>query len=159
MKLLSDACEYGLRAVVWLAQNPGGARKTREIADGTHAAQGYLVKVLQDLTRAGILAAQRGSHGGFTLVRDPADLPVLDILNAIDPLQRIHTCPLGLESHGRFLCPMHQRIDDAVAAIEAGFGASTIADLLNEPARSRPLCEALAPRDAASSRGSEIAGA
>jgi len=143
MKLLSDASEYGLRAVVWLAQRPGQAQKVREIAEGTRSAPGYLVKVLQALNKAGILSAQRGSHGGFRLERDPAALSVLEVINAIDRIERIRTCPLGLEAHGECLCPMHKRIDDAMAWIEQSFGESTIEDLLTEPARSRPLCDAL----------------
>jgi Rrf2 family protein len=143
MKLLSDATEYGLRAVVWLAQRPGQAQKVREIAEGTRATPGYLIKVLQALAKAGILSAQRGSSGGFRLERDPAELSVLEVVNAIDPMERIHTCPLGLESHGECLCPMHRRIDDAMAAIEQSFGDSTIGDLLAEPSASHPLCDAL----------------
>jgi len=146
VKLLSDATEYGLRAVVWLAQHPGEARKVREIAEGTHATPGYLIKVLQALAKAGILSAQRGSHGGFRLERDPAGLSVLEVVNAIDPIERIRTCPLGLEAHGECLCPMHRRIDDAMAAIEQSFGESTIADLLNEPTSSHSLCEALSAK-------------
>lgn len=144
MKLLSDASEYGLRAVVWMAQHPGQSQKVREIAEGTRSSPGYLIKVLQALAKVGILSAQRGSSGGFRLECEPADLSVLDVINAIDPVERIHTCPLGFESHGECLCPMHRRIDDALAAIERSFGQSTIADLLNEPTRSQPLCEALA---------------
>lgn len=143
MKLLSDAMEYGLRAVVWLAQRPGQAQKVREIAQGTHATPGYLIKVLQALAKADILSAQRGSTGGFRLERDPASLSVLEVINAIDPIERIRTCPLGLESHGECLCPMHKRIDDAIATIEQSFRESTIEDLLNEPTTSHPLCEAL----------------
>ncbi len=143
MKLLSDATEYGLRAVVWLAQRPGQAQKVREIAEGTHAAPGYLVKVLQALAKARILSAQRGSSGGFRLERDPAELSVLEVINAIDPIERIRTCPLGLEAHGECLCSMHRRIDDAIAAIEQSFGDSTIEDLLTEPSASHPLCDAL----------------
>lgn len=129
MKLLSDASEYGLRAVVWLAQRPGGAGKVREIAEGTRSAPGYLVKVLQSLARAGILSAQRGSQGGFRLERDPAALTVLEVINAIDPIERIRVCPLGLDDHGDRLCPMHQQIDDALAVIERTFSMSTIAHL------------------------------
>jgi len=143
MKLLSDATEYGLRAVVWLAQRPGQAQKVREIAEGTRSTPGYLIKVLQALAKVGILSAQRGSSGGFRLERDPAELSVLELINAIDPIERIRTCPLGLEAHGECLCPMHQRIDDAMAAIEQSFGDSTIADLLAEPSASHPLCDAL----------------
>jgi Rrf2 family protein len=143
MKLLSDASEYGLRAVVWLAQHPGQAQKVREIAQGTRAAPGYLVKVLQELTKARILSAQRGSSGGFRLERDPAELSVLEVVTAIDPIERIRTCPLGLALHGECLCPMHRRIDDAMAAIERSFDESTIKDLLIEPTKSHLLCDAL----------------
>jgi len=153
MKLLSDASEYALRAVVWLAQRPGEPQKVREIAEGTHAAPGYLVKVLQSLTKAGLLSAQRGSHGGFTLRRDPSELTALEVINAVDPVERIKICPLGLEAHGDCLCPMHQRIDDALALIEKSFGASTITELITGPSRSRPLCNALTVNGAAHENG------
>jgi Rrf2 family transcriptional regulator, nitric oxide-sensitive transcriptional repressor len=146
MKLLSDASEYALRAIVWMAQRPGQPQKVRELAEGTHAAPGYLVKVLQALTKADILSAQRGSRGGFTLERDPAKLTVLEIINTIDPMERILTCPLGLKSHGKHLCPMHKKIDDAMAKIEASFGSTTIKDLLKQRSRSKPLCDALSIR-------------
>jgi len=139
MRLLSDASEYALRAVIWLAQCPREAQKVRDIAVGTCAAPGYLVKVLQGLARAGILSAQRGVHGGFTLVRDPAGLSVWEVVNAVDPVERIRRCPLELETHHSGLCPMHQRIDDAMAAIEAGFRESMIEDLIDRPPRPQPL--------------------
>jgi len=154
MKLLSEASEYGLRAVVWLAQRPTNSQKVREIAAGTRSAPGYLVKVLQTLAKARILSAQRGSHGGFSLERDPAGLSVLEVVNAIDPIERICTCPLGLETHGPRLCPMHKRIDDAMAAMEASFAATTIEALLAETSGSRPLCDTLASTD----NGSESQG-
>ena len=141
MKLLSEASEYGLRAVVWLAQRPGGTYKLREIAEGTRAAPGYLIKVLQSLTKAGVFAAQRGSNGGFKLLRDPATLTVLEVIRAVDPIQRIRSCPLGLASHGSCLCPLHKRLDDAADTLERGLEASTIAGLLAEPSPSRPLTE------------------
>lgn len=143
MKLLSDATEYGLRAVVWLAQSPGQYLKVREIAEGTQSAPGYLVKVLQVLAKAGILSAQRGSQGGYKLERDPAGLSILEIVNVIDPIERIHTCPLGLESHGSCLCPMHQQIDDAIATIEASFANCTVQEIITQPAKSRPMCATL----------------
>lgn len=143
MKWLSDASEYALRAVVWLAQQPGGTFKLREIAEGTHATPGYLIKVLQSLAKAGVLSTQRGTNGGFTLIRDTRELSVLEIINAVDPIQRIRTCPLGFASHGNCLCPMHRRIDDAMEAMERSFGESMIAGLLTEKSSSPPWCDAL----------------
>ena len=144
MKLFSDASEYALRAVVWLAQRPSQTQKVREIAAATHAAPGYLVKVLQALAKADILSAQRGSLGGFTLKRDPATLSVLEVVNAIDPIERMHTCPLGLAQHSGHLCPMHTRIDDAIVTIENCFGSSTIKELLLACEHSTCSCQALA---------------
>lgn len=141
MKLISEDSEYGLRAVVWMAQRPGQAHKVRQIAQGTRSAPGYLVKVLKSLCKAGILSAQRGSRGGFALQRHPRQLSVLDIINSVDFLERVRCCPLALQTHGANLCPMHRRIDDALTSIEVSFARSTIQDLLDDPSASKPMCE------------------
>lgn len=130
MKLLSEACEYGLRAVVWMAQHPAEPQKARELAVAVHAAPGYLIKVLQDLAKAGILSTQRGSRGGFTLQSDPAELTALDVINAIDGFERMTRCPLRLDAHASELCPVHRCIDDAMELIEQRFGGLTIQDVL-----------------------------
>jgi len=142
--MISQTAEYALRAVVHLADRtrPGGevALTTPQIADATRVPVGYLAKVLGQLARADLLRSQRGLHGGFTIAREAKDISVLDVINAVDPVQRIHTCPLGLANHGTTLCPLHRRLDDAMASIEHAFADSTIADLLADPSPSRPLC-------------------
>lgn len=146
MKLLSEACEYGLRAVIWMAQSPGQPQKVKDIAEEINAAPGYLVKVLQELTKAGILTARRGSNGGFTLRSDPSKLTALDVINAIDPLERITTCPLDLESHATALCPIHRGIDDAMGMIEDGFGQLTIREVIADASTLNPVCKVLVPQ-------------
>jgi len=141
MKLLSEAAEYALRAVVFLADHPQGWWTVREISEGTRSKPGYLVKVLQSLARAEIVGVQRGAGGGVSLRARPEELTILQVLNAVDPLARIKTCPLGLQSHGSKLCPLHRRIDRAMAMIEREFEGVTIAELLNEKGDSYPLCE------------------
>jgi len=143
MKLLSEACEYGLRAVVWMAQRPGEPQKVKDIAEEIKAAPGYLVKVLQELTKAGILSARRGSQGGFMLQSDPAELTALDVINAIDPLERIRSCPLSLDAHAAELCPIHRRIDDAMAMIEESFGGLTVQDVISGGPGANSACEVL----------------
>lgn len=139
--MISQTAEYALRAVVALAQ-AGAPQTTQQLALTTRVPSGYLAKVLQMLGRAEIVNAQRGLHGGFTLRRSPDGLTVLDIVNAVDPVQRLRTCPLGLAAHGATLCPLHQRLDQAMASVEAALAASTIAELLAEDTRSTPLCDA-----------------
>lgn len=139
--MLSQTVEYALRAVVHLAFEAPEARTTDQIAEATRVPRAYLSKVLQSLARAGIVFSQRGLGGGMTLAKEPQDLTILEVVNAVEPLQRIRTCPLGLSTHGIHLCPLHRRLDDALAMVEKAFGGTTLAEVLADPSRSVPLCE------------------
>ena len=139
--MISQTAEYALRVVVFLAARNGTSVVTRDIASGTRIPQGYLAKVLQQLGRAGIVGSQRGLHGGFVLVSDPQRLSVYDVLQVVDPVRRITSCPLGLRSHSTRLCPLHRRLDDAAKLVEVAFRDTPIAQLLREDTSSTPLCE------------------
>ena len=139
--MLSQTTEYALRAIVWLANTAGDPQTTGQIATATKVPPGYLSKVLQSLGRNGLVAAQRGKHGGFLLTKASSDITVLEVVNAVDPLRRIKVCPLGLKSHGTMLCPLHKRLDDAVRLVEKAFGQTTIGELIDTPSPSKPLCE------------------
>jgi Rrf2 family protein len=139
--MISPTAEYALRAIVAIAQSNGDATITPHIAELTKVPAGYLSKVLQTLRRAGLVESRRGLGGGFTLARPASDMTVLEVVNAVDPIQRIHHCPLGIESHGASLCPLHERLDEAMAEVERSFAATTIAELLAQPGRSTPFCE------------------
>ena len=139
--MISQTAEYALRAVVFLAMDAGVAYTTQEISAATKVPAAYLSKVLQSLVKEGLVQSQRGLGGGFVLLRPPGQLTILEVLNAVDPIQRIRTCPLGLELHGANLCALHKRLDDATAIIEKAFRDSTIGDLLIRPTKSAPLCD------------------
>jgi Rrf2 family protein len=148
--MFSHTVEYALRAVVHLADRAPEPRTTDQIATATRVPKAYLSKVLQSLSRGGIVHSQRGIGGGMTLTRPPGELTILEVVNAVDPIQRIKTCPLGIESHGFRLCPLHRRLDNALATVEAAFGRTTLAEVLAEPSASTPLCEE--PRSARANR-------
>jgi Rrf2 family transcriptional regulator, nitric oxide-sensitive transcriptional repressor len=139
--MFSQTVEYALRAVAHLAYEAPHPRTTEQIAEATRVPPAYLSKVLQALSRGGIVKSQRGVGGGMSLVKRPEDLTILEVVNAVEPIQRIKTCPLGLKSHGVRLCPLHRRMDDALASVEAVFGGTTLAEILAEPTDSPPLCE------------------
>jgi Rrf2 family nitric oxide-sensitive transcriptional repressor len=139
--MLSQTTEYALRLVVQLAGQRGTPATIPELARRTRIPEGYLAKVLRQLSRAGLVRSQRGPNGGSVLARDPEEVSVLDVVQAVDPLKRIETCPLGLRSHGANLCPLHRRLDQAIASVEAAFRASSLAEIVGDPAATRPLCE------------------
>jgi Rrf2 family protein len=137
--MFSQTVEYALRAAVHLASRNEPCT-TDEIARVTLVPRAYLSKVLQSLTRAGVVQSQRGLGGGMTLARSPSEITILEVVNAVEPLKRIRTCPLGLASHGTHLCPLHSRLDGALAMVETAFRNSTLAEILAEPSPSIPLC-------------------
>jgi Rrf2 family protein len=138
--MLSQSVEYALRAACFLADRSPAPQTTGQIARATKVPAAYLSKILQQLGRAGVVRSQRGVKGGVSLVKTPAELTILEVVNAVDPLQRIHTCPLGLAAHGARLCPLHRRLDNALGMVEKAFSETTLAEVLAEPTQSVPLC-------------------
>jgi Rrf2 family protein len=125
---------------------------TQQIASRTRVPAGYLSKVLQSLGRSGLVEAQRGLRGGFTLTQPLEDITVLDVINAVDPLKRIEGCPLGLLEHGLRMCALHRRLDDGIALIESLFGQTTIKQLVADRKPSQPLCDAPAAKSGHTAR-------
>lgn len=138
--MLTQTVEYALRALVALAAKSDQPQSTAQLAEITKVPGPYLSKVLQLLTREGLVEAHRGVRGGFSLSRPAKKITILEAVNAVDPIQRIKVCPLGLEAHGKRLCPLHKKMDAALAQMEKAFGSTTLADVLAEPSPSVPLC-------------------
>ena len=75
------------------------------------------------------------------------EMSVLQIVNAVDPLRRYPECPLGIPSHGKRLCPLHSKLDEAAQLVENAFAQTSVADLIEVPASRRPLCRFPVPPD------------
>lgn len=151
--MISPTAEYALRAVVALANAAPEPRTAKQLAADTKVPRPYLSKILQSLVRAGLLTSQRGVGGGFRLGRDLERVTLLDIVQAVDPLERIRECPLGLAGHGPNLCPLHRTLDAAFAEIERRFAETTLASLLRERRKSGQCPFPLVPRDGAGGDG------
>jgi Rrf2 family transcriptional regulator, nitric oxide-sensitive transcriptional repressor len=146
--VISQTAEYALRAVVFLGSQVGQPVTTQRVAAATRVPVGYLSKVLQALGKARLVDAQRGLRGGYVLARPLGELTVLDVINSVDPLQRITSCPLGLNAHAGTLCSLHRRLDEGIARVESLFQGITIEQLVGEPGTGRnPLCEVLSEVD------------
>jgi Rrf2 family protein len=139
--MLSQTAEYALRAAVCLAMRPGESLSVAQMSAQTKVPSAYLAKVLQSLAKAGVVTSQRGMRGGFSLTKSPHETTIYDVVQAVEPFQRITRCPLGLPGHVK-LCPLHKRVDEAMAGVEEAFRSTNLGELLNERAASIPLCDA-----------------
>jgi len=138
--MLSQTVEYALRAMVRLAQHPAEPQARHLLASTTQVPSDYLAKVMRQLARAGLVRAGRGPSGGFSLAKPGASISILDVVNAVDPIKRIETCPLGLETHRSTLCPLHSRMDAATAEVECAFRSTVLTELIGGRGV-QPLCE------------------
>jgi len=130
--VFSQTIEYAMRAVLALAAGDGSPMTTRQIAEAMKVPQSYLSKVLQSLVRGGLVFSTRGLKGGFVLTRPAADINLLEIMEVVNPIRRIEHCPLDLEGHSSQLCPLHRRLDQAMAMVQEAFAQTTLAELLSE---------------------------
>ncbi|MEW4530451.1 Rrf2 family transcriptional regulator [Maioricimonas sp. JC845] len=138
--MLSKTAEYALRAATCMAEDPQKPRSADYLARKTKVPRRYLTRVLQDLAAAGLVDSRSGPGGGYLLARATSELSILDVVNAVSPLERIRSCPLGIESH-QSLCPLHAELDRAYAAQEAAFAGVTLQALVESASPIKPLCE------------------
>ncbi len=108
----SDSGKYAVRAVAYIARQASRATpiSAAEVAQAEGIPPYYLAKVLQDLAKVGVLVSVRGRGGGFLLARPPGEIFVVEVLGAVEDIERLRTeCILGLdECHDEVGCPMHQ---------------------------------------------------
>ena len=116
------------------------AERADALAGQTKVPRRYLNKVLKDLVQSGLVTSRPGPGGGYSLSRSPYEITILDVVNAVGPLERIRHCPLGLPSHTE-LCPLHRELDRAYAATEEAFAGVTLGQILRSKDRIVPLCE------------------
>ena len=82
---VSAKADYGLRAVLELSVAYGrGTMQSADIAASQNIPESYLVQLLNQLRKSGIIRSVRGPRGGHELVRRPEDLTVRDVLSVLD---------------------------------------------------------------------------
>lgn len=130
--MFSMTTEYALRAAVLLGEFEGQTLTSQRVAEVTHTPVRYAARVLQLLAEAGLASSQRGPSGGFTLARPAGDICLLEVVRAVEPFERIKSCPMKLPEHADELCPLHKVLDTVAADAERTLGSCTLTDVMNE---------------------------
>jgi Rrf2 family protein len=111
--MFSKACEYAIRAALYISTKSvdGSKLGIKEIAKEIDSPAHFTAKILQTLTREGIISSIKGPNGGFFLDPKAKPVPLTSIVKAIDGENILHSCSLGLkECSDRFPCPIHHDI-------------------------------------------------
>ncbi len=136
--MFSQTVEYALRAVMFVASTDGVPASSERISQQMRIPRAYLSKVMRGLVVSKIVESQLGPNGGFLMNRPINQITVLDVVNAVDPLARIKSCPLGRADHVK-LCPLHREMDDAMHHVESRLRKITIAELQKQDIASGSL--------------------
>jgi Rrf2 family protein len=91
MKINRDT-DYAIRCMLLLSGNPEKTFVIGEIAKEKAIPESFLAKILQKLTRAGLLRSIRGTKGGFVLMKPPRDITILDIVEAVNGKIVVNRC-------------------------------------------------------------------
>ena len=129
---ISDATALALHSMVHLALDPGRQVTTGEIAEVFEASKHHLAKVHQRLNKAGLIVSHRGPGGGVSLARDPGEITLLDVYEAMEGTLLCHPCLFGKEVCPRAHCVLSNLLPGLAMQVRDYFAKTSLAQLAEE---------------------------
>lgn len=131
MKLVpTRRTDYGIRALLYLAEQPGGRAKADEIAAAMEIPRGFLPQVLQELQRSRLVSSRPSRHGGYSLARPAEEISILDVVEALEGSLSEQECALrGGPCRWDDVCALHWVWSAAREALIAQLASATLAQV------------------------------
>ncbi|GLU54374.1 RrF2 family transcriptional regulator [Dyadobacter frigoris] len=129
--VFSKTCEYGIRAVIFIAQKSENGAKIgiKEIAAGIDSPVHFIAKILQDLSKRGLVQSTKGPNGGFYIDKVAQKRTLADVVRAIDGENIFIGCGLGLKNCSETKpCPLHSEFKLIRSEIQKTLSSATIGD-------------------------------
>ncbi len=127
---LTRAADYAVRVMIHMAALPLGTRTSRtQLAIAAGCPEQFLSKVLQDLTRAGLVNSHRGNTGGFELPRSAGGVSLLEVVEAVEGPIHLNVCLAGTECDRKSWCPARTVWERAQEALTGVLRSTSIADM------------------------------
>ena len=128
--------DYGIRSVLYLARQPfKKVSFVNEISEDYKIPRSFLAKILQKLVKAKIVRSYRGVKGGFSLAKQPREISVLEVLEAVEGKLYVNVCLMdkkkcGFSKH----CPVHSVWNTVQTRVVDALKKSTFEDLAKQKA-------------------------
>jgi Rrf2 family protein len=138
---VSTKGDYGIRALIELTHHYGEAKpmQSGEIAARQNIPESYLEQLLTTLRKAGFIRSVRGPQGGHALVRDPADIRVSEVIEALEgaimPIDCLDPSSSCSRNGG---CAQREMWDEVREAILRVLDSTTIRDLAEKDRAVQP---------------------
>ncbi len=113
--MFSKTCEYAIRAVILIAEAPeeGNRLSVKDIASGIDAPEHFIAKILQDLSKKGLVKSAKGPRGGFYHDEKTLQNSLIEVVKAVDGEELFTGCGLGLKECSEDRpCPIHHQFKE-----------------------------------------------
>jgi Rrf2 family protein len=130
--MISKSCKYAIRAIVFVASKAGTSAKpgVKEIAEEIEAPSAFTAKILRILSKHKLVTSLKGPYGGFFCEKHQLELPLIDIVNAIDGIAVFKECVMGLHNcSDAHPCPMHDQYAEHRNNLLNSFQSTSIGNL------------------------------
>ena len=111
--MFSKACEYAIRSVIFIADKSTNRERCtmQEISSGINSPVAFTAKILQKLTKSGLVESKKGPHGGFEVsIKKINKTTLAEIIQIIDGPDVLNQCVLGLiKCSNERPCPVHHK--------------------------------------------------
>ena len=142
MLKLTKKADYGLIAMRHLAEHADlGACSAKDLAEMYSIPQEALAKILQRLTKAGLLVSQYGTNGGYTLARDPRQISAFEVIRAIEGPLFITSCSVSDDCEQSGHCTIRGPLRKVSRSIEEVLNRLTIWEMTEPEAEAEPMTE------------------
>ncbi|KAA3623812.1 MAG: Rrf2 family transcriptional regulator [Bacteroidetes bacterium] len=132
--MFSKACEYGLRATFFIAQESRNGKRVslKSISEAIDSPMAFTAKVLQELARQGVVDSVRGPKGGFEILPSKQPQVMLSaIVAAIDGDKIYKGCGLGLkECSNEKPCPVHDKFLEIRGGLQSMLENTSVHELM-----------------------------
>lgn len=133
--MFSKACEYGIRAVIYIVSVSATGKKAgiKEICQHIKAPEPFTAKILQNLSRLGIISSSKGPSGGFYIEDNSTEIRLIDVVRAIDGEKLFTGCGLGVEVCSESKpCPIHYEFKKIRESLKVMLEKTSIQDVAKD---------------------------
>lgn len=133
--MFSKSCEYGLRAVIYIAQQTSLNKKVSlsNIAEEINSPQAFTAKVLQQLVKHNIIKSIKGPYGGFMIEKENMNTKLSEVVSVLDGDSIYTGCGLGLKAcNAERPCPLHFKFVDIRERLKLMLDQTTLLSITNE---------------------------
>lgn len=133
--MFSNSTKYAIKSVLYLALNSNDKKRVviKEISESINVPQAYIAKILQELSKLKVISSVRGPKGGFYLSEENRNQPCINVLIALNGVDRLTSCLLSLEKCDENCpCPLHEIANPLRHELFQNFSQNSIADLANK---------------------------